>query len=84
MNDTATAPVTDEALRQEVRDWLKANWTGSLMGQDANNAWLARVVGARWAVPHWPVEWMGRSLGDTQARIIDRDIPFRQVRSERA
>ena len=35
MTDAATAPISDEALRQEVRDWLKASWTGSLRGQDA-------------------------------------------------
>jgi alkylation response protein AidB-like acyl-CoA dehydrogenase len=74
MADTATGPVTDEALRQEVRDWLKANWTGSLIGHDAYNAWLAKVVDARWSVPRWPVEWRGRALGDVQARIIEREF----------
>ena len=74
MTDTATASVSHEALRQEVRDWLKANWTGPLVGRGAHDAWLAKVVDARWAVPRWPVEWMGRALRDTEARIIEREF----------
>jgi alkylation response protein AidB-like acyl-CoA dehydrogenase len=73
---------TDAALREEVRAWLAANWTGrtGISGGDGwtttpeRRAWLAKVVEARWAVPRWPVEWFGRGLPDAQARIIEREF----------
>jgi alkylation response protein AidB-like acyl-CoA dehydrogenase len=82
MTDAVT--VTDEALREEVRAWLAANWRPEIRRKGGDNsgwstsdehkAWLAKVVEARWAVPRWPVEWMGRGLSDAQARIIEREF----------
>jgi alkylation response protein AidB-like acyl-CoA dehydrogenase len=74
MTEAATLAPADEALRQEVRAWLKANWDGSLKGAEARRAWLAKVVEARWAVPRWAPEWMGRGLKDAQARIIEQEF----------
>jgi alkylation response protein AidB-like acyl-CoA dehydrogenase len=81
MTDAVT--VTDEALREEVRAWLAANWDpanrpkGESSGWSTSpehQAWLAKVVDARWAVPRWPAQWMGRGLSDAQARIIEREF----------
>jgi alkylation response protein AidB-like acyl-CoA dehydrogenase len=75
--------VTDEALREEVRAWLKDNWKpsgkpmtgpGGWSTTPEHKAWLAKVVEARWAVPRWPEEWGGRGLDDRQARIIEREF----------
>jgi len=80
MDDAATAIGSDEALREEVAAWLKANWDPSLRGagqygdQSPIRGWLAKVVEARWAVPRWPAEWFGRGLSDAQARIIEREF----------
>ncbi len=84
MADGATN-VSDDALREEVRAWLKANWKGLpkprpgaggagwTVGPEVK-AWLGQVVEARWAVPRWPVEWHGRALSDAQARIVEREF----------
>jgi len=83
MADGAT--LTDDALRAEVRAWLAANWkplparpagpggAGWTTTQE-HQAWLAKVVDARWAAPRWPVEWYGRALPDDQARIVEREF----------
>jgi alkylation response protein AidB-like acyl-CoA dehydrogenase len=80
MDDAATVIGADDALRDEVAAWLKANWDPSLRsgGQwgdpGAYKGWLARVVEARWAAPRWPTDWFGRGLPDAQARIIEREF----------
>ncbi|QUD85969.1 acyl-CoA dehydrogenase family protein [Phenylobacterium montanum] len=79
---TQAAPVTDEALREEVRAWLADNWKGlprsgggaGWTASPEQKAWLAKVVEARWAVPRWPAAWLGRGLSDAQARIIEREF----------
>ncbi|MBL6457115.1 acyl-CoA dehydrogenase family protein [Belnapia sp. T6] len=63
-----------DALRDEVRAWLAAHWTGPAADEAAARAWLAKVVEARWAVPRWPVEWGGRALPDAEARIIEAEF----------
>ncbi|MEJ0064128.1 MAG: acyl-CoA dehydrogenase family protein [Caulobacteraceae bacterium] len=69
---------TDDALRDEVRAWLAANWkplparqpgpggAGWVVSPE-QKAWLEKVVDARWAVPRWPTDWLGRGLPDAQA-----------------
>ena len=77
--------MTEDALREEVRAWLAANWKGLPKPQPGaggagwtvspeQRAWLAKVVEARWAVPRWSAEWFGRGLPDAQARIIEREF----------
>ncbi|MDQ0466734.1 alkylation response protein AidB-like acyl-CoA dehydrogenase [Caulobacter ginsengisoli] len=61
--------MTDNQLRDEVRAWLADNWN-----PEERAGFLAKVVEARWAAPRWPVEWFGRGLDDTQARIIEREF----------
>ncbi len=68
---------SDAALRAEVRDWLAANWDGTLQPDPdrwnpsaATIAWNRRVLEARWAVPTWPVDWFGRGLTQEQGDII--------------
>jgi alkylation response protein AidB-like acyl-CoA dehydrogenase len=71
---------TDEALRQDVRDWLAANWTMKVADLNefrttpAYRDWLNKVVDARWAAPRWPVEWFGRALSDEQGYIIEQEF----------
>ena len=65
------APVTDDALREEVRTWLAAHWHAKSTPRET---WLAKVVEARWAAPSWPTQWHGRGLSDGQARIIEREF----------
>ena len=79
MTDTLESK-TDEALRQDVRDWLAANWTMKVADLNefrttpAYRTWLNKVVDARWAAPRWPVEWFGRALSDEQGYIIEQEF----------
>ena len=83
-------PVSDDALREEVRAWLADNWDSkradSMEGSNLNfgasdefKAWVSEVVEARWAVPSWPAEWFGRGLPMSQSKIIARE--FAKVRA---
>ena len=58
--------MTDDELRDEVQDWLAANW---IPGVD-RTAWAQLVVDAGWAVPSWEPEWYGRGLSDAQSRLV--------------
>jgi alkylation response protein AidB-like acyl-CoA dehydrogenase len=66
--------LSDEALREQVRAWLQANWPGAINSEAERRAWLGKVVEARWAAPRWPVAWTGRGLKDAQARIVEREF----------
>lgn len=79
-NDNDT---NDQALREEVQDWLAQHFTGDFakaLGKEGfewgaseeRKAWLGMVVEARWAVPRWSKDWYGRDLSDNQATIIER------------
>jgi alkylation response protein AidB-like acyl-CoA dehydrogenase len=58
--------MTDDELRDEVHDWLAANW---IPGID-RASWAKLVVDAGWAVPSWEPEWYGRGLSDAQSRLV--------------
>jgi alkylation response protein AidB-like acyl-CoA dehydrogenase len=58
--------MTDDELREEVRNWLAANW---IPGGD-RASWAKIVVDAGWAVPSWEPQWYGRGLSDAQSRIV--------------
>jgi alkylation response protein AidB-like acyl-CoA dehydrogenase len=58
--------MVDDELRDEVRNWLAANWTP---GVD-RAGWANLVVEAGWAVPSWEPEWYGRGLSDAQSRLV--------------
>ena len=77
--------VGDQALREEVRQWLSDNWHEALADELSNEAygwetsaarkeWLGKVLEARWAVLRWPEEWYGRELSNDQAKIIEREF----------
>jgi len=58
--------MTDDELRDEVHDWLAANW---IPGID-RASWAKLVVDAGWAVPSWEPEWYGRGLSEAQSRLV--------------
>jgi len=58
--------LTDDELRDEVQDWLAANWIPGV----GRTAWAHLVVDAGWAVPSWEPEWYGRGLSDAQSRLV--------------
>jgi alkylation response protein AidB-like acyl-CoA dehydrogenase len=58
--------VTDDELRDEVRNWLSANWNPDI----DRAAWAHIVVDAGWAVPSWEPECYGRGVSDAQSRLV--------------
>jgi alkylation response protein AidB-like acyl-CoA dehydrogenase len=56
--------VTD-ALRDEVRDWLGANWAEDITVRE----WWRRLAEARLVAPEWPEPW-GRGLTRPESRAV--------------
>ena len=55
-----------DAIRAEVRQWLAENWEPGIDRAD----WARRVFDAGWAAPSWEPQWGGRSLSDTESRVV--------------
>lgn len=61
---------TGTELRQQVRDWLAAQWD-----PDRDPAeWLATVIDRGYAVPRWPRESFGLDLSDSDAGIVEEEF----------
>ena len=82
---TAENTVSDSALQEEVRQWLKNNWTQEVAealkkesftweASGTRQEWLNKVVEARWAVPTWEEKWFGRGLSKQQAKMIAKEF----------
>jgi alkylation response protein AidB-like acyl-CoA dehydrogenase len=65
-SDAEERRLTDDEVRDEVRDWLAANWSPGI----DRGRWAQLVVDAGWAVPSWEPEWYGRGLSDAQSRLV--------------
>ncbi len=79
MTETTTLPSADE-LRDEVREWLRDNWSPLPGGGDPwtsspeRVAWLEKVLTAGYAAPTYPVEWFGRGYPGALAAVIAREF----------
>ncbi|ANY20990.1 Glutaryl-CoA dehydrogenase [Tsuneonella dongtanensis] len=79
---------TDEAFREEVRDFLAKNFPPELKGkgnalasvegptqEDAQQkAWREAMGEKGWGVPTWPKEYGGGGLSKKQARILQEEM----------
>ncbi len=61
---------TEDAVRSEARDWLKANWNPELGLVE----WRTKVIDAGWGAPHWPKEWYGRGLPVALGAAVDDEF----------
>ena len=73
-----------DAFRQQVRDWLDANFPASLRGRDNGmvasegpseptadeEAWRRAVGDKGWGVPTWPAAYGGGGLSRVEARVL--------------
>lgn len=72
---TPAQPSADE-LRNEVREWLRDNWSPLPTNPDPwatppeRIAWMEKVLDAGYAVPTYPGEWFGRGYPNTLANVI--------------
>ena len=62
--------VTEDAVRSEIRQWLKANWNPELGLVE----WRNKVIDAGWAAPHWPKQWHGRDLPMALSAAVDDEF----------
>jgi alkylation response protein AidB-like acyl-CoA dehydrogenase len=62
--------VTEDAVRSEIRQWLKANWNPELGLVE----WRNKVIDAGWAAPHWPKQWFGRDLPVALSAAVDDEF----------
>ncbi len=80
---------TLDDFRQEVRDWLSANFPKSLMGQaevaaaalesDAtptpdHERWRKAMGAKGWGTPTWPKAYGGGGLGRAEARVLQEEM----------
>jgi len=59
-----------DAVRQEVRSWLEANWDpdASLI------AWRNKLVDSGWGMPEWPEAWYGRGYPAELVRVVEQEF----------
>lgn len=62
--------MTEDSLRAEVRQWLAENWDPAT----ERGEWSRRVFDAGWSAPSWEPQWGGRSLTDSQSRIVAKEF----------
>jgi alkylation response protein AidB-like acyl-CoA dehydrogenase len=74
-----------EAFREEVRDWLAANFPKTLAGRapqagqpdvdnEAARRWKAALCAKGWGTPTWPKAYGGGGLSAAEARVLREEI----------
>ena len=61
---------TEEAVREELRAWLKENWDHNLGLVE----WRNMLADSGWGAPHWPKEWYGRDLPVGLVPVVDDEF----------
>ncbi len=62
--------ITEESVRNEVKQWLAENWSPNLPLQ----TWRDLVVDSGWGCPTWPLEWYGRGLANQFTDAVDEEF----------
>jgi alkylation response protein AidB-like acyl-CoA dehydrogenase len=62
--------LTDDEVRAEVGRFVADAWDPDL----TLAAWWDRLADSGWAVPTWPVEWLGRGLPGAVARTVSEEL----------
>ncbi|MEO7247594.1 MAG: acyl-CoA dehydrogenase family protein [Novosphingobium sp.] len=70
-----------DALRQQVRAWLAANtprgWRAiaeHAKFAESQRQWFKALVGAGYAIPHWPKEWPGGGRSLAEQKVIYEEL----------
>ncbi|MBQ0719174.1 MAG: acyl-CoA dehydrogenase family protein [Gammaproteobacteria bacterium] len=66
----ATLEPSEQAIREEVRAWVEANWNpdASLL------AWRNKLIDSGWGCAAWPKEWHGRGLTISLGDAVDDEL----------
>lgn len=62
--------MTDDEVRHAVRAFLAEAWDPAITLAE----WWERLADSGWAVPTWPVEWLGRGLPGAAARVVADEL----------
>ncbi len=62
--------VTEDAVRAELRAWLKEKWNPDLGLVE----WRNMLADSGWGSPHWPKEWYGRDLPVGLVPVVDDEF----------
>ena len=72
---------TLDSLRRDVRDWLALNAPSDWRDAATHDAfvasqrdWFGKLVGAGYAIPHWPAEWPGGGRSLAEQKIIYEEL----------
>ncbi len=82
MSEQESSETNTSTFREEVREWLSANFPTSLQGQGIGDEgdkkdfkeWRLKLANKGWGAPTWPTEYGGGGLTQTEARIIDDEM----------
>ena len=82
MSEQESSEINTSTFREEVREWLSANFPTSLQGQGIGDEgdkkdfkeWRLKLANKGWGAPTWPTEYGGGGLTQTEARIIDDEM----------
>ena len=67
------AEETAQTVRDEVAEWLAANWDPERPLLE----WRSLLADSGWGCPTWPREWYGRGLPPALGGRRDRGVPGR-------
>src|SRR5580693_8323489 len=62
--------VSEAEVRDEVREWLAANWDPDMSLVE----WRSKLADSGWGMPQWPKEWYGRGLTHALARVVEEEF----------
>lgn len=69
------------SLRNDVRSWLEAHapkdWRDAATHDvfvDGQRNWFKKLVGAGYAIPHWPAEWPGGGRSLAEQKVIYEEL----------
>jgi len=77
---------SEEAFREEIRDWLKTNlpdnWTGDRFsrgsgdpeGMNVYGEFARRLATKGWVAPHWPKEYGGLGLSVVEQLVFNEEM----------
>lgn len=65
----------EDEIRTEIRTWLAEAWDPELTVR----AWWARLAHSGYGFPHWPSEWLGRSMSVREAAVVREEMAAARV-----
>jgi alkylation response protein AidB-like acyl-CoA dehydrogenase len=67
--------LSEDELRADVRSWLAEAWDPALSVRE----WWSRLADSGYAYPHWPTEWLGRSMTTRQTTMVREELAAARV-----